>query len=171
MEENMNIKYKSDEPYPSIENVVPNQRYAMILASSYSGQVSEVTAVMQYIYHKMVMPEDLKWVARELRQIAIVEMHHLDMLGDCILKLGMNPKYMHFDYKKPEYWNASNVYYGKTPKEMVEANLRDEYKAIEQYNKTIRMIEDNEVQNLIKRIIKDEEIHIERLKEILTKIQ
>jgi len=147
-------------PYPIPKQLSPNRRHAATLIGSYSGRVSELTAVTQYVYHHLSLERSHPDIAHALRDIAVQEMHHLDLLGSCVRELGMRPKFVHFAGRSQRFWNAGFVVYGKTPREMLEADKRAEYAAIAQYERQIRQLGDGQLESLLKRIIEDEYEHI-----------
>ena len=90
-------------------------------------------------------------VKDELKKIAIVEMKHAEKIAERLYYLGGTPT------TKP-----SPIVVGKTLKEMIAQDVKDEENAIEMYKKIIDLArkEGDEVTNLIFRhILEDEEEH------------
>ena len=158
-------------PYPVPEHLSPNRRHAAMLIGSYSGRVSELTAINQYVYHHLALERTHPDIAHALRDIAVQEMHHLDMLGSCIRDLGMRPKFVHFAGRSQRFWSAGFVVYGKTPREMLEADKRAEYAAIAQYERLVRQLGDSRIEALLKRMIEDEYEHIAILDHLLQHVK
>ncbi len=50
-----------------------------------------MTAITQYLYQHFILDERRKSLASTLECIAKVEMHHLEIVGELITKLGGNP--------------------------------------------------------------------------------
>lgn len=164
-------QYHVDAPYSLPEELPRNMRYARILLSAYSGRESEMTAVSQYIYHHVMAQATHPEAAETLRGIAIVEMHHLDLLAGCIRMLGLHPTYSFYQGTRRVRWNAGFVQYGRNLRDMLELDIRAEYCAIEEYENIIRQIPEPAIQQLMERIIEDERLHIlllEALREQLT---
>jgi Mn-containing catalase len=69
--------------------------YAQLILDDYAGKVSETTAIMQYIHHHMEMETIPSWqeVSDLEKGISIVEMLHMEMLGEIIIHLGASPCY------------------------------------------------------------------------------
>lgn len=156
--------YQSNLPYPKIEVMEQNRYYATLLMEDYAGMVSELTAVNQYLYHSFIYGDN-EYLHSLFKNTSIVEMHHIDILANLIIKLGCNPI-----YSSPNtFWEASNVYYGNDLCEQLEADLESEYKAINSYKHHIDMIEDNNIKAILKRIILDEEIHVRLFKDAIGK--
>ena len=59
------------------------------------------------------------------------------------------------------------VFYGRMVRQMMQNNIAGEQEAIRQYRKQIQIIQDCHIQEILKRIILDEELHIELFKKYL----
>ena len=155
--------YKSPLPYPPIDVSCENSLYADIIQQNFAGAVSEFSAVSQYVNHELRLNYEYEEISKALHCISIVEMHHLEILGLLIIKLGGNPGYWSIKKRKRIYWSPNFVNYGEIAEEMIEFDIRDEYAAIRQYSDSIKIIKDTKITDIIKRIIIDEKIHIEIL--------
>ena len=164
-----NISYHVDLPYPEIKVEKENSRYANILLHNYSGIVSEFTAIDQYVYHKFKLFKGCPAVSQAIGEIAMVEMHHLEMLGELILLLGEDPRYWIKKKDKRYYWNGKFVDYGNTLKEYLDYDIQAEVVAIRDYNKALNEISDPNIVKIIERIILDEELHLKIFKELYAK--
>ena len=86
-------------------------------------------------------------------------MHHLDLLGSLIKKLGGIPYYIN---KENCAWDGENVKYRfSTIYEMLTYNIESEKKAIEDYKKVIKCTQNKSIRDLLERIILDEQTHLE----------
>lgn len=154
---------KVDEPYPPIRVERPNLRYAQILQEDFAGTVSEMTAITQYLYHHFDMEPALEEVAELLEGISIVEMTHLEMLGELIKMLGGDPVYQG---SSGRYWTGSLVeYIPGAPCRQIIVDIQGEEAAIRQYEYHISLIDDQYIKAILRRIIKDEMLHIKLLRE------
>lgn len=158
--------YRIDAPYPRPEGLERNIRYARILLAAYSGQGSELTAVMQYLYHYQMAERQSQEIADCLRGISIVEMHHFELLGSCINALGLYPTYSYYQGTRRVRWNAGFVNYGRNLRDMLDSDIAAERRAIEDYEHAARCIPEPQIQSLMKRIIQDEALHLEILTEL-----
>lgn len=161
--------YSSNEPYPEIRVLAPNQYYADLLMDDYAGVVSEFTAINQYIYHMLELSPSDSDLERIYEGISIVEMKHLEILGKLIRLLGENPIYKGTFSTEGNLWNGYFVYYGNNFSERVYADLNSEYKAISNYKNDISKIQDTYIQAILKRIILDEEVHVKIFIDIINK--
>lgn len=163
--ENGRIEAAAPDPYPPLEVEGPNPQYARMLGMDMAGNRSEMTSITQYLYHSWMLPE-FDNAEETLRRVAMVEMHHLDMLGTLIEKLGGNPKYMAVQ-NRPVVWNGGMVTYNRTPAMAIRDDMVSEQMAIDNYRKQLLIIRDAHVAAVIRRIIMDEEIHLLLFKKLL----
>jgi len=161
-------KYRYDAPYPDTKGVARNLAYAKIIQESFSSPISEFTAASQYVFDHLVSGPQNDEISAAFEGIAIVEMEHLEMLGELILELGALPFYKG-DWRN-KFWQGNFVKYNTNLRTMILCAISDEKKAISQYEKSIKMIKDPKINKLLERIILDEEVHIEIFKELLRKL-
>ena len=96
-------------------------------------------------------------------------MHHLEMLGKIIVLLGGEPGYW-IKNKKKSYWSSKLVNYDLSSiKDILTIDIKDEKAAIKQYKETITKIDDEYINAVLKRIILDEEFHIQLLVSLYSK--
>jgi bacterioferritin len=115
-------------PYPEVRVAGPNPKYAQLLLEDYAGMVSEMTAVTQYSYHHFVLEDENREAADLLSCIALVEMHHLEILAETILLLGVDPRYRTIERNNAErYWDATFVFYGTALCDRLTADVASEW--------------------------------------------
>lgn len=147
---------QSPEPFPEIEVSEPNERYAKLLLDAFAdGSSAELTAITQYLYHHLTIEE--KPVANLMLCLSLVEMHHLDIIGDLISQLGGNPKYLRANRG---YWQGSEVAYGDSLINKIRLDILAEESAIAAYYYLIAEIRDPKIQKVLARIIEDEQVHL-----------
>lgn len=155
-------------PYPEPKVVRPNHYYAMLLLEDYAGVGGEMTAINQYFYHHLTF-EQYEDLAELEECISIIEMHHLELLGETIKLLGVAPEYRTLTHNKPKYWDASYVYYGTNVCDRLAADIAAEKGAIVQYRQHQQLIEDPNIKALLERIIMDEEHHLKLFNEAVAR--
>lgn len=160
-------KYSVNLPYPSIAKVRENKIYANMIFKDYSGPASELTAVTQYGYQNVILEERDKATADILLGISIVEMTHLHILGDLLIKLGADPKYVTMSNRNTRFWNGGFVKYSKSFNKIILDDIEAEATAINTYEKQILMIDDEHITALLQRIVLDEKYHIHIFKSLL----
>lgn len=153
-------RYSVDLPYPEVIIDCKNIHYARLISGAYAGRGSEMTAITQYTFHNFFTSE-YPDVATALKYISIVEMDHLRMLGELIRRLGLIPKYI--SCETGGYWNGTYPDYHTQIACMLEADIQGEREAIAHYKRLISQIGSESINKLLRRIIMDEEKHIEVL--------
>ena len=161
--------FASKAPYPEIKVIKQNKMYADLLMDDNSGEVSELTATLQYMYHSFILKDQYDDLANLMEKTAIVEMLHIEALSAAIVALGARPVYKTGSYLKPKYWSAEAVDYGKDLCDQLKSDLNSEYLAIRKYREHISRIEDPNIVALLKRIILDEEVHVKLFKAAIEK--
>ena len=157
-------------PYPSLDDIEKDKKTAVILSRAYAGCHGELNAILQYIYHHFHF-NDLrkKEHAEKLIEISIAEMLHLSLLGEALLKLGLDPQYITYSPLFNNFYSTKNVSYSKQIDKMLLDDLSGELVAIEEYKEISQSINNPKIQALLSRIILDEELHVQVLKEIMEK--
>lgn len=156
--------YADPSPYPEVKVTKQNTEYARLLMNDYAGEVSELTAINQYMYHHFVTQDEQ--ARRMLENIALAEMLHMELLSELIKKLGGNPVYRN---GTGQFWSAKNVYYGRSLHERINVDIDAEFKTIREYERHISLIEDPYVKAILQRIILDENYHVKLLNDWLRK--
>jgi len=149
---------KKNIPYPKLMNIRQNIRYANLLYDNFAGEEGELTAVNQYIYEHIELKQ-YEGFSKILLSIAKEEMHHLDLIGDLIKRLGKKPYYIN---QNQCMWNANNIkYHFNNIYDMLMFNIESEKKAIEGYKEVIKYTQNKSIKDLLERIILDEQTHLE----------
>lgn len=158
-------KYAADLPYPTVSAERTDYHDANCIREDYGGSESETTAIMQYVYQSYICASD-----EELHNmfigIAMVEMHHHDLLGETLCKLGDKP----IIAGRRRYWNAGVVNYATCALDMINNDIMAEKQAICNYRKTIKCLNNISIIELIERIILDEELHVELLESMRNRL-
>lgn len=164
--------YRAPGSYPAIQVQRPNKCYAKLLLKDYAGSVSELTAITTYVQNHLVGDSKKYELAVEaFKGVSIVEMEHLEMLGDTIAALGGFPRFSTTDlYGKKYFWNSSIIPTTTSVEEMLKEAIESEYAAINQYYKHIEAIDDYYVCKILARIIEDEKYHIKLFKKLLRQL-
>lgn len=162
------MKVKLDIPYPEVKVEEKNPYYADLLSQDYAGRTSETTATLLYSYQHFSAFDSNEEFSKIIKEIAIVEMKHLGMLGETIKLLGREPIYKTCEASRGDcvMWSASNIDYSTRLKEMLEVDIREETNAIRIYESHKRLIKDKYIKNMLDRIILDEKRHLEIFKSL-----
>ena len=161
-----------DLPYPPIQVREKNRDYADLLSIDYCGMVSELSAITQYINNENRMFCENCSMARTILGIAMAEMMHLQKLGELIHLLGGK---VCFVSRQPggrqRMWSPECLATPENFDKMLLADIESERAAINQYQMHIKRIQDTYVNDVLCRIIKDEEYHIMMLRAMLNQIE
>lgn len=158
-----------DKPYPPIEVERENKYYADLLSRDFCGEVSEFTAIAQYVNHELRFSLEYCEIAKTMLSISLTEMMHFEMIGSLITLLGGTVSYTASTPLGPTLWNGNFVELEDTFPDMIKADIDSEIQAIEQYRNHIEKIDDPCIDAILRRIIEDEEYHIELLTRLLNK--
>lgn len=159
--------YHIDLPYPDVVVDRRDYRDACCLKGDFGGAESETTAIMQYVCQSYSAGLIDKSLHEFFIGIAITEMHHHELLGETLCKLGDKP--LIADCRR--FWNAGNVNYTTNIIEMLTVDIQNEKQAIRNYRNTIKCLNNLSIIELVERIILDEEYHVELLEDKLCEIR
>ena len=153
--------------FPPIKVLECNPRYARILSESYAGTTSELSAITTYLYQHHDSVDLMPEFSSLLKEIAIEEMQHFDILAELIKLLGGDPRYHN---SRGNHWTPRNIrYLTGNPYSQLLADIQAERSAITQYRQQISHICDPYVQRILECIIQDEERHMEIFEKLLDK--
>lgn len=160
-----------DLPYPSLSGLGEDYYSARLLNPAYADIHSELGAILQYIYHAFNFNFlNLGENATLLESIAINEMHHFELLGTALIKMGVNPVYTANPPLKNNFYNTSHISYSTSPQKMILDDIAGEMKAIEEYEYMLTKLNNEIIEGLIQRILLDEQLHLKTLKELYSKL-
>ncbi|MBE3575986.1 MAG: manganese catalase family protein, partial [Firmicutes bacterium] len=154
MREHDDSRFRAPLPYPEVRVARPNPFYARVLHDDFAGRASELTAILQYLYHHWVSGpggEEIPDLAGLYKGIARVEMSHFEMLAETILLLGGRPAFAGSDGR---LWSPADVYPGEGICDRLAANLAGEEEAIATYQRQAAFVRDPYVSALLLRIAK-----------------
>ena len=158
-----------DLPYPPMQVREQNLAYANLLSIDYCGSVSEFSAITQYINNENRLSCENCPVAQTLLGIAMAEMIHLQKLGQLIFLLGGNIDFIaKFRDGRRKMWTPQYLNLADGARAMLLANIDGEKDAIEQYEMHMNMIDDESINAVLARIIRDEEYHIMMLQALIS---
>lgn len=157
-----------DLPYPVIQVRGKNLEYANVLSFDYCGSVSEMSAIAQYINNENRLSCYKCDMAKTILGIAMAEMIHLQKLGQLIFLLGGT---IGFSVRnrggKQTLWTPEYLNTPENIRNMLLADIESEKAAINQYRMHMRMLRDDYINDVLERIIRDEEYHIMVLQVLL----
>lgn len=171
MEHNFNssCNYKVDAPYPPIRVNGGNQIYALEMLSNVGGVISEMSAVSLYFYNSVITTARYPWISECFRRISITEMHHLNLFARLASLLGEDPK-LWSGYPDRRWWTPAYNQYPTEIYALITNAIEGEKTAIRKYQQQAARIQDENIVAILHRIIQDEELHIQILSAMYSKI-
>lgn len=158
-------------PYPDLTTLSTDIKNAQIIMPAYADCNSEMTAVLQYIFQSIHFDvNEYPDIATTLEEIAIAEMKHFDLLGEALLRMGINPIYVRRPPERRDFYSACNVNYTTQPVTMITADIAAENEAIQGYENMLQQITNPTLSALIGRILLDERLHLKTFKELYCKL-
>ena len=138
---------------------------AEVIESLNEALSEELTAINQYFLHSEICED---WGYKKLsaleKKLSIDEMKHAEELIERIL----------FLEGAPNMSNYRKLHIGKMVPDMIQNDLKLEIGAVAMYNRLIEVAKkqnDSGTARLLKKILKDEESHVDRLEEQQDKIK
>ena len=162
------LSYSDSAPYPDIKVCGQNYRYAGWMLDNLGGSNSEMSAVSLYLYNNLVTGCDSEDISTIFHNISIVEMHHLEIFGKLALQLGEDPRLWTRCRSRKIYWTPGYNQYPTELSPLVHNALSGELAAIEKYENQICSIDDPFIVENLKRIVEDEQIHVNLFREMIT---
>ena len=152
------------ETFPEITVSYLPQEILIMLKRVYVGNKSELTSIMQYMYQHFVILRDAKLsnLGYTIEKIATCEMRHYELLAKILVKCGIDPKNCVYIDSNPnlcDYWKASSVSYEKSLVKIFENNIVLEERAIQDYMEIITKTDNENLKQILSRIVQDEKTH------------
>ena len=148
-------------PYPSVKELSCDPLSARIIASAYATSNGELNSVLQYIYQSFAfMHAGEEQTAELVKRVAIAEMLHLDLLGNALINLGVQPIYTFTPPVPFNFYSTKFVAYSTKFSDMLEDDIMAERHAIASYEKMLCRLKNERVKELIARLLSDEELHL-----------
>ena len=165
MEGYVNLSFEAQEPYPPVRAEGRNQKIGAAILDNVGGGNSEISAVAMYVYDHLVT-HGLDEVAEAFHKISIVEMHHLEIFGTLALQLGEDPRLWGVNQGRKSWWSPGYLSYPRQLGPLLRYAVREEKASIRKYRAQARWIPDQNVTANLRRIVADEERHLEVLTEL-----
>lgn len=159
-------RYTTGKAYPDLSVLKPDIGLAKALYEDYAGQIGEISASMIYLYQNMKLTtQDEKKAAAVMHGIYLVELSHLQRLGEMINRLGADANFAVPGVEK-RFWRADMIPYPKTLKAMVGRDLSFEKKTIQSYENTLHRVKEPTVRKTLELILEDERLHVKALEQL-----
>jgi len=165
-------KIIAELPYPSVDGLTMDLESVRIISPAYAAPgPAEMTASLTYTFQHFIFKKlGMENIADTLEGISIAEMSHIDLLGTMITNMGVTPIYTSNPMRCTDFYSTRNVNYTTNPQKMIIDDIADEFAAIDLYKCMISKLKNEQVGAVLSRIILDEKVHVEVLKQILKEI-
>ena len=160
-------KYNVELPYPPIDNLNVNVKYGQMLLSNLSGLHSEMNTLSLYFYNSIITKYSHPKIREAMEEICKIEMKHLKIFADMCYLLGVDPRLWDCQNDYLEYWSPGFNIYPRQIHSMLENAIIQEQNTISIYSHQIDLIDEPIICNMLKRIILDEQLHVEIFQELL----
>ena len=154
-----------DLPYPVVEKST-DVRSGQILSFAYATLDGEIATVLQYSFQTYILDQCQQQTAEKLQSIALAEMHHVHLIGKAMYNLGVVPLYTRYPNSR-NYFDTSCVSQSLSLQKILMDDLKGELQAICEYKKMLNILQNEQAEALVERIILDEQLHVETLKELM----
>ena len=161
--------YQLNKPYPEPVGLTENRRAGRLLLRCYAGGCSEMTAANQYLYQYLQSPGGNMQLIQAFCEICEVERLHLALLGRVLRQLGVDPRFRVAGPEGSVHWSARHVNYAATVREMLLSDIAHEDEILNLYQQTAARIDNSQIRALIGRIMEDEQLHLESLRDLLNR--
>lgn len=155
---------KAEGEYPALTGIEEDGAALRLLSPVYAGREGELTATLQYVYQSVLLgASGEEKLSKLLLSIAVTEMHHVQILGTLITKLGAPPLFTARPPYPVGYYSASCVNYVRSVQGMLSADILLEREAIACYERILSKLDHPRVAAVLARILRDEEVHLSTL--------
>jgi rubrerythrin len=141
-----------------------NSYYAGILQNLYAGSEGEAVIFLQLRYHSYILESFNEEFSKILKEIAIDDLKHQELLAHAIQMTASDPVYCNSEGK---WLGGRQIDYIKETKQILSLNLEAKEKAIIDYKIAISKIENQQIKLLLSSILEDEERHRVILKALI----
>lgn len=158
-----------DLPYPPVRIEGKNPAYACEMLSNMAAAVSEMSDISRYFYISVVSAKKSSFVSACFHSISIVEMHHLQIFAELALLLGADPRLWSGRTQK-RWWSPSFIRYPRGLRALIAESIQAEEEAILKYSRQACAIRDPNIEAILRRIVLDEERHLEIFREMYSQL-
>ncbi len=160
------------DAYPPLDEITEDYQSLRLVSPAYAGKEGELTSVLQYVYQSILLGANgMQKESKLIMDIAVTEMHHIEILGTLITKLGAPPVFTACPPYPVGFYSASYVNYVKNPFGMIGADIIAERAALAEYQRILNSLTNQKVCAVIERIIEDEKTHVSALEALFGELK
>jgi bacterioferritin len=172
----MNITdFNADFPYPEIRLEKKDPQIAQFMLSDLADPVGEASSVVLYLFDTIVLHDDDEF-SKVFKNIYQTEMIHAEIFADLAYQAGAEPRLWSTGatgktQRNLSYWSPGRVAYATDKKTIVRNAIALERASIEKYETQISLAKNDTLSLILRRILLDEQLHIEMFNALLNKLQ
>ncbi len=165
-------KYEIHGNFPEATKSILDKNIVYKLMKINSGSKGEFTSLAQYMYQHFILTYNKKLpnFYEAIEKIAIREMIHYEMIAKKLYLSDVDPKYCKYidnNINICDYWSGHYVCYAKEFEKILKDNIKLEQIAINDYNEVLKESTDENLDEIVKRIIEDEVSHLDYFNTVL----
>ncbi|MDR1735076.1 MAG: rubrerythrin family protein [Oscillospiraceae bacterium] len=165
-------EFAADYAYPKIEVQKKDRALARLMLSNIGDDDSEASSVALYLYGSVVTATTDPEISKAFRDVLAVERTHLEVFCNLAYRFGADPRLWRpvqqsVGGEKMVYWSPSRLHYATEVQTILENAIALERAQIKKYEKEIAAISEDSLILLLRRIILDEQMHIEMFRGLL----
>jgi bacterioferritin len=162
--------FTADYPYPKITLANKDPEIAQMMLNNCADNTSEMSSVALYFYDQIVTENEPN-VSKAFKDIMETEWKHLTLFADLAFQAGADPRLwtviVSGTQRRLDYWNPSRLPYSQDKKTLLNNALALERASIEKYENQTRTIKNETLMLVMRRVLLDEQLHIEMFRALL----
>lgn len=156
----------------NLANLLQDCRSARIISPAYATHNSELGQFLQYTYHATQFEyQKNTYVANILRKLAEQDLKNFVLIGETLIRLGVDPIYTAFPPIRANYYNTREICYSSNFITMTMCNINAVTRAIKEYKIMLTLLQNQEVKNIISYILLKKEEELVSLNQILNSLR
>ncbi len=145
-----------------------NREYAKMLLENYAGNVSALSTELTYAYQTVILGDTKEVLQSSMTHFLTIKKNHMHALGTLIYLLGEKPMYGTYDSRIARVvpYTTCALSYTVFPKEFLKQDLKNEELLLKRYQAHHKMIQDENIKEVLAWMIEDEQMIISKIKEL-----
>lgn len=150
--------YKLNEPYPIVSITSSNKEDAYLLLDLLAGIYSKASCIHLYTYNCCIFDGNVR---DAFFYVKAIKNTHLELLMHCIYQYGIEPRLWTMSDDTINYWSPFYCNYNGDVLLAIKNTIDLEIQVMENTQKLISSIHDNDVLSLLKRIHQEDMLHLD----------
>ena len=143
------IRFRLSDPYPTITEATNDVATVRLLKKLTAGRCGEFTAANTYFYQYLILKNTYPQIASALREVALVELTHYEILSEAIVDFGGDPT---LSDGQGNVWTGRNINRQKDVRQILLDDIRAEENGIRRLELVASKVNNVSLSELILRI-------------------